>query len=48
MGENARLAQDLAARMPKGRAVVFEGIGHLVHMDAEARFNDEVLRFLAQ
>jgi pimeloyl-ACP methyl ester carboxylesterase len=48
MGQNARLAQELAAKMPNGRAVVFEGIGHLVHMDAEARFNEEMLRFLAQ
>jgi pimeloyl-ACP methyl ester carboxylesterase len=34
--------------MPKGRAIVFEEAGHMVHLDAEGRFNDEVLRFLAQ
>ena len=48
MGENARLAQDLAGRMAKGRAIVFEDAGHMVHLDAEARFNEEVLRFLAE
>ena len=48
MGENAKLAQELAGRMPKGRALVFEEAGHMVHLDAEARFNDEVLRFLGQ
>jgi pimeloyl-ACP methyl ester carboxylesterase len=48
MGENAKLAQELAGRMPKGRALVFEEAGHMVHLDAEARFNDEVLGFLGQ
>jgi pimeloyl-ACP methyl ester carboxylesterase len=48
MGENAKLAQDLAAKMPSGKAIVVEEAGHMVHLDAEARFNDEVLRFLAR
>ena len=48
MGENAKLAVDLAGRMPRGRAVVFDDAGHMVHLDSEARFNDEMLRFLAQ
>jgi pimeloyl-ACP methyl ester carboxylesterase len=46
MGQNAKLAQDLAAKMPAGRAEIFEGIGHLVHMEAEQRFNETLLRFL--
>ena len=46
MGQNAKLAQDLAARMPAGRAEIFEGIGHLVHMEAEQRFNETLLGFL--
>jgi pimeloyl-ACP methyl ester carboxylesterase len=46
MGRNAELAQDLAARMPAGRAVVFEGVGHLVHMEVEQRFNETLLGFL--
>lgn len=46
MGDNAGLARALAAKMPDGRAVVFEGIGHLVHMEATDRFNASVLEFL--
>ena len=46
MGQNAKLAQDLAAKMPAGRAEIFEGIGHLVHMEAEQRFNETLLGFL--
>lgn len=46
MGDNAGHARSLAARMPDGRAVAFEGIGHLVHMEATERFNATVLDFL--
>ena len=46
MGENARNAKELAARMPNGRAEVFEGVGHLVHMEASDRFNALALDFL--
>lgn len=46
MGENATNARALAARMPDGRAEVFEGIGHLVHMEATDRFNATMLEFL--
>ena len=48
MGENAKLAEELAGRMPKGRAVVFEEAGHMVHLDAGPRFNETVLQFLAE
>jgi pimeloyl-ACP methyl ester carboxylesterase len=47
MGDNARLARELAARMPNGRVEVYEGIGHLVHMEAASRFNASVLAFLS-
>lgn len=46
MGENAKLARELAARMPNGKVEVYEGIGHLVHMEAVARFNASVMTFL--
>jgi pimeloyl-ACP methyl ester carboxylesterase len=46
MGDNANLARALAARMPNGKAEVFEGVGHLVHMEAEAKFNASMLAFL--
>jgi pimeloyl-ACP methyl ester carboxylesterase len=48
MGENAALAQSLAARMADARVVVFEGVGHLGHMEATQRFNDTLLNFLRQ
>jgi len=47
MGENAKLARELAARMPNGKVEVYESIGHLVHMEAVARFNASVLSFLS-
>jgi pimeloyl-ACP methyl ester carboxylesterase len=46
MGDNTRLARELAARMPNGRVEVYDGIGHLVHMEAVQRFNASVLSFL--
>ncbi len=46
MGRNAENARALAGRMPNGRAEVFEGVGHLVHMEATDRFNARVLEFL--
>jgi len=46
MGDNARLARELAARMPNAKVEVFDGIGHLVHMEAVQRFNASVLSFL--
>ncbi len=45
MGHNAELAKDLAANMPDGQVEVFEGIGHLVHLEQPQRFNEIVLRF---
>ncbi len=48
MGQNAELAQALAAKMSHARVELFEGIGHLVHLEAPQRFNDVVLRFLAE
>jgi pimeloyl-ACP methyl ester carboxylesterase len=46
MGDNARLARELAARMPNAKVEVFEGVGHLVHMEAVQRFNTSALSFL--
>lgn len=48
MGQNVRLAQELATRMPAARVEVFDGLGHLVHMEAEQRFNDTLLTFLSE
>jgi pimeloyl-ACP methyl ester carboxylesterase len=47
MGQNARLAQELAAKMKQARVEVFEGIGHLPHLEAPQRFNELVLGFFA-
>ena len=46
MGENAQLAQGLAARMKDAKVQVFEGVGHLVHLEAKDRFNAAMLSFL--
>jgi pimeloyl-ACP methyl ester carboxylesterase len=46
MGDNARLARELAARMKDGKIVVFDGIGHLVQLEAKERFNAAMLSFL--
>ena len=46
MGDNAKLARELAARMANAKIEVFEGIGHVVHLEATARFNASMLAFL--
>jgi pimeloyl-ACP methyl ester carboxylesterase len=48
MGKNADLAQALAARMANAKVKVFEGIGHLGHLEATQPFNETLLSFLAQ
>ena len=46
MGENAKHARELAAKMRSGRAEIIEGVGHLVHMEATERFDELALEFL--
>jgi len=46
MGQNAALAQSLATRMANAKVVVFEGVGHLGHLEATERFNQTLLNFL--
>ena len=46
MGDNTGLARQLASRMPNAKVEVYDGIGHLVHMEAVQRFNASVLQFL--
>ena len=48
MGHNVELAQAHAAKMKNAKVEVFEGIGHLIHLEAERRFNEFVLRFLTE
>jgi pimeloyl-ACP methyl ester carboxylesterase len=48
MGHNAELAQADAARMKNARVEVVEGAGHLVHLEAEQRFNALLLGFLGE
>ena len=48
MGQNAALAQALAARMANAKVTVFEGVGHLGHLEATQPFNATLLSFLAQ
>jgi pimeloyl-ACP methyl ester carboxylesterase len=47
MGQNAELARALAARMPNGRAEVISDTGHLVFLEAPAKYNELLLGFLA-
>jgi pimeloyl-ACP methyl ester carboxylesterase len=47
MGHNAELAEALAAKMPNARAEVLPNAGHLVFLDAPAKFNELMLAFLA-
>jgi pimeloyl-ACP methyl ester carboxylesterase len=46
MGHNVELARELARKMPKANVEVFEGIGHLIHLEAPQRFNESVVSFL--
>ena len=46
MGENAKLARELAAKMPNAKVEVYDGVGHLVHLEATAKFNAAVIAFL--
>jgi pimeloyl-ACP methyl ester carboxylesterase len=46
MGQNAALAQALAARMANAKVKVFDGVGHLGHLEATQPFNATLLDFL--
>jgi len=48
MGHNVELARAHAARMKAARVEVLEGVGHLVHLEAEKRFNELLLAFLSR
>src|SRR6201991_4530519 len=47
MGQNAELAKFLAAKMANGRAEVIPNTGHLVFLEAPAKYDELVLAFLA-
>jgi pimeloyl-ACP methyl ester carboxylesterase len=47
MGQNADLAKALAAKMPNAKAEVLPDAGHIVFLDAPAKFNELMLGFLA-
>lgn len=48
MGHNADLAKALAAKMPNAKAEVIPNVGHLVFLEAESKFNELMLGFLAK
>jgi pimeloyl-ACP methyl ester carboxylesterase len=47
MGQNAELAKALAAGMANGRAEVVANTGHLVFLEAPAKYSELLLGFLA-
>ncbi|MFB9263325.1 alpha/beta fold hydrolase [Bradyrhizobium erythrophlei] len=47
LGQNADLAKALAAKMPNGRAEVIPSTGHLVFLEAPAKYDEMLLSFLA-
>ena len=46
MGKNADLAQTLAARMANAKVKVFDGVGHIGHLEAAQLFNQTLLDFI--
>src|SRR5712675_938357 len=48
MGQNAELAETLAGQMPDAKAEVIPNAGHLVFLDAPAKFTELMLAFLAK
>src|SRR3982075_4372227 len=48
MGQNAELAKALAAKMANARAEVIPDTGHLVFLEAPAKYNELLLGFLAK
>jgi pimeloyl-ACP methyl ester carboxylesterase len=40
------VAEELHAKIPTSRLVIMPGVGHVSHLEAPARFNSEVGRFL--
>jgi pimeloyl-ACP methyl ester carboxylesterase len=41
-------AEELAARIPDGRAIVYENCGHAPNIEMAARFNADLLAFLGE
>ena len=48
MGQNAELAKALAAKMPNARAEVIPNTGHLVFLEARAKYDELLLGFLGK
>jgi pimeloyl-ACP methyl ester carboxylesterase len=46
MGHNVERARELVRRCRKANVEMFEGVGHLIHLEAPEKFNDAVIRFL--
>ncbi len=48
MGHVAERAVEVAKTMTRAKVEIFEGVGHLIHLEATERFNASVLRFLGE
>lgn len=47
MGRIAERAVELAPKLRDARVEVFDGVGHLIHLEAPARFHEALLKFMA-
>jgi pimeloyl-ACP methyl ester carboxylesterase len=48
MGLVAERARELAPKLKNARLETFEGVGHLIHLEATQKFNEVLLRFLGR
>ncbi len=48
MGFNADNARRIAGTMANAKVIVFEGVGHMPHMERPAEFGDAMLSFLSR
>jgi len=48
MGQNAALARSLAALMPDAHAEIVPNTGHLVFLEAHAKYDELLLGFLGK
>lgn len=48
LGNYRKLGKEAAAAIPGSRLIVYEGIGHIPHLEIPARFHSDLIRFLGR